>query len=182
MSSRPSIWEKCKTRIASPLFRNFRERLKAVARLPKVVEAVAKLGGFGTFDVKTGEPITSDKRSSGYQVSFCTTTTEDPTHANYLTDSAFDATVEEMARQTGSMPEVGVYKGGHEISFFVRTKRKVMQLMRWHNQESSFSWRRKRDYDAANERDGNMSKGKKSRLFKLQFLRNVFFNRKENKV
>lgn len=96
-----------------------------------------KVKGMGTFNLKTGEPITD--RSSGYQVSFQEATTESPEHGSYISDVEYDRKVEALKKEIGTEPELGHWDED-EISFHCDSLDKALEIARRHNQEAIWNW------------------------------------------
>ena len=65
--------------------------------------------------------------TNGWQVSFQTTIGEGLTGCP-MADADYDNTVEELSRETGSVPYLGVFGGIPEISFFCETKELALDI------------------------------------------------------
>ena len=87
-----------------------------------------------TYDLETGERI---EHASGFQVAFQQTTDE-------YTDDEYDAKVNEVAKQTGSRAQAGVY-GEPEVSFRVDDLDKAMEIAEKYNQISIWDWKEMRE-------------------------------------
>lgn len=117
---------------------------------------------------KTGGEI-SDGFARGWQVSFQTTNGEGFNEGNgttRLTDADYDRITEEMMKETGSKPYVGVFGGIPEISFVAKTKDQALRLAKKYNQVSIANNRR----IAADKWD------------ELTFPANPDYNWKENQI
>lgn len=80
-----------------------------------------------------------DGYADGFQVSFQTTNGEgfDRLRENLLMpDSEYDKTVDELSRETGSEPVVGIFGGIPEVSFRCDTMEQAMEIAKKYNQVS----------------------------------------------
>lgn len=96
-----------------------------------------KVTGMGTFDLMTGNPITN--RTTGFQVSFQEATTESPDFGSYISDSEYDRKVEALSKELNAKPELGHWDED-EISFYVDSLEKAMEVARRHNQEAIWNY------------------------------------------
>ena len=92
----------------------------------------------GTYDFDTGNPIDFSGQKK-YQVAFQTTSSEDETSSNYLTNEEYDALVEYFSLETGSKPYLGKFEVP-ETSFLCETFEQAMDLAKKFNQKSIWSW------------------------------------------
>ena len=93
--------------------------------------------GDHTADLETGEEVTY---SDGYQLAFQTSTSEDPSSPHFVSDERYDELTEQMIRDTGSRPHLGIY-GVPEISFREADEKKAKNLaFVKYNQEAVLNW------------------------------------------
>lgn len=122
-----------------------------------------------TVDPDTGDEVSF---SGGYQVSFQTSISEQAGEGG-VSDAEYDKITEELSRQTGSKPYIGVFDEA-ETSFHCKTYKEAMRIARKYNQQSILNWHALKKYADADWDDEEINK-------KI-FLRNPDYDPSKNHV
>ena len=125
---------------------SFKPRTKSVFRNKRdeiVAEQIAlrKQQGLSgmpdcTIDPDTRKEVNFD---DGYQVAFQTSISEVQGNG-YISDTEYDKLVQELSKQTGSKPYIGVFEKP-EVSFHCKTFQEAMDIAKRFNQQSIFNWK-----------------------------------------
>lgn len=97
---------------------------------------------YASCDIETGD---KKKLTSGWGVTFQTTSTENPNHGNYLTDDEYDEKVTMMRDIFGSSPMVGIFEGKPEISFNCQSTLRSLAAMVMFEQKAIFGFKHGKD-------------------------------------
>lgn len=97
---------------------------------------------YASCSIETGEKIPI---SSGWGVTFQTTSTEKVGHKNYLDDEAYDEKVSQMRDIFGSEPMVGIFEGSQEVSFNCKDTLRAIAAMVMFEQKAIFGFKHGKD-------------------------------------